>query len=136
MNRTLSRPPSGFPGGRQESSGLAASSKKVKGRVANVSGPWSHSSGRHCGTCSLRPPPCPHPVPLRPGSWARHKGGICGGRRGSADCTALRPLLPGEVSAAGRRSPRPPPPSQPRGWGTHLGRVPGVLWVLCSLHGN
>ena len=86
---------------------------------------------------------------------------------------ALRPLLPGEVSAAGRlahsypdpsvpvdplpgrpalegacvpsllvcseegggelpwpvsRSPRLPPPSQLRGWRTHLGRVPGGLW--------
>lgn len=120
--------------------------------------------------------PPPH-APVDPGLGPPHKGGICGGQRGSADCMALL-LLTGEVSAAARleqisrslcayksppwaaqlwkglvcshscgvrkaegelpwrraalagvsRSPRPPPPSQLRGWGTHLGRVQGMLW--------
>ena len=42
--------------------------------------------------------PPPH-APVDPGLGPPHKGGICGGQRGSADCMALL-LLTGEVSAA------------------------------------
>lgn len=44
--------------------------------------------------------PPPH-APVDPGLGPPHKGGICGGQRGSADCMALL-LLTGEVSAAAR----------------------------------
>lgn len=98
-NGALSSPSSGASGGYRESTGLAASSRKVETPGHRWSGACS-SSARHCRACSLA-----YPVPhvdwgLRP----PHKGGICGSHRGTADCMALRLLLTGKVSAAGRWS--------------------------------
>lgn len=56
---------------------------------------WSHSSGGHCRTCSLWPPPTPTPCPCGPGSWAPHSAHLWRSER-ERDCMALL-LLTGSV---------------------------------------
>ena len=75
--------------------------------------------------------PPPH-APVDRGLGPQHKGSICGGQRGSADCMALCLLLTGEVSAAGGLEHRYPDPSVP------INPLPGLpssgKGLVCSPH--